>query len=193
MVASLTTSRLSLLDRAKENLKDFVSKLEGVVSEVPPTTAGKLKLLDGDNYKDSESESDSDPTEVFHRDIGVQTSLPPTTPSSPVISPKSSTLDTQSSRLHELKESIQSLLEEDTTHAQENQELEATVGIVKEYCDQLAYVAPLSTYGYNSYSSGSRQEEKNDEIAKVKAAIRGVKGTLLSARSFPGGVRASAR
>lgn len=27
-----------------------------------------------------------------------------------------------------------------------------------------------------------------DEIAKVKAEIRGVKGVLLSARNFPGGV-----
>jgi hypothetical protein len=192
MVASLTTSRLLLLATARENLSKLVSKLEGTVSEIPTTTPGKVKLLEGDKYKDSESDSDSDPTEVFHRDIGVQTSLP-STPSSPKITPKTSTLESQSSRLLELKDSISSLLEDDSTHEQEHQELEATVGIVREYCDQLAYVAPVTSYGYNSYSSNSRPEEKNDEIAKVKAAIRGVKGVLLSARSFPGGVRASVR
>lgn len=41
----------------------------------------------------------------------------------------------------------------------------------------------------NGYGAGPKIGETNDdEIAKVKAEIRGVKGVLLSARNFPGGV-----
>lgn len=62
---------------------------------------------------------------------------------------------------------------------------------MREYCDELAYVQPATTYGFSG--GVGRAEEKDDEISKVKAGIRGVKGVLLSARSFPGGVRAGAR
>lgn len=192
MVASLTSSRLSLLSTASDNLSKLIAKLEGIVSEIPSTTPGKIALVGSEGYKDVDEDSDSDPTEVFHRDIGVQTSLP-STPASPTLSPAESSLDEQTSNLSRLKASIQSLLEDDSTYASENQELEATIGIVREYCDQLAYVAPTPSYGYASYTTAAKPDDKNDEIAQVKAAIRGVKGVLLSARSFPGGVRAGGR
>lgn len=164
--------------------------MEDAVSEVPPTKDKADSI--GNTLRDSEEDSDSDPTELFHRDIGVQTSLP-SSPGSPAISTKESHIDTQSRNLAGLKESIQALLEDDTTIAQEQQELDATIGVLKEYCDELAFVLPTPTYGFSSYAGSGRPEEKNDEIAKAKAAIRGVKGVLLSARSFPGGVRAGTR
>lgn len=192
MLESLTSSRLSLFATASENLSKLVSRLEGLVSEIPVTTPGKKSATLETPYKDADEDSDSDPTELFHRDIGVQTSLP-STPASPTLSPVTSNLESQRHTLTSLKSSIQSLIEDDTDSANENQELEATVSVLKEYCEQLAYVVPVPTYGFSSYASSAKPEDKNDEIAKAKAAIRSVKGVLLSARSFPGGVRATAR
>lgn len=70
-------------------------------------------------------------------------------------------------------------------------ELETTIGILREYLDGIAYVPPV--YGFNNGYGSSSTSKEDDEIARVKASIRGVKGVLLSARSFPGGVRAGAR
>lgn len=198
MLATLTESRLSLAETAQSNLSKLITKLEGMVSEIPPTSQPKSQE---DGYRDDES--DEDPTDMFHRDIGVQTSLPTSPlesrPSSP--SPTStSILADQTSRLLSLKDSLRGLVEDSTSEGSDVIELEGTIAILREYLDGMAYVAPTyGTYGHTSSASGyngwgsSRTPEADDEIAKVKAGIRGVKGVLLSARSFPGGGRASAR
>jgi hypothetical protein len=64
--------------------------------------------------------------------------------------------------------------------------------VLREQLDSLAYVAP--NYGFTGvagYTTGNvANKEKDDEILMVKAEIKSMKGVLLSARSFPGGVRA---
>lgn len=147
------------------------------MSEIPVT--GKVV---GDEEEESE---DEDPTEMFHRDIGVQTSLPstprPSTPSLP------SALDEQSTRLTSLTSNLQSLIEAGTSEGQDEAYLSTTVGVLREYLDGLAYVVPSYGYGAGGYTGGGRED---DEISRVKSSIRGVKGVLLSARSFPGVGRA---
>lgn len=72
-------------------------------------------------------------------------------------------------------------------------ELDTRLDMLKDYLQGLAYTAPTFGYGGGGFMNGGREEnrkEKEDEIAKLKREIRGVKGVLLSARSFPGGVRA---
>jgi hypothetical protein len=190
MLASLTNSRLSLAETTSENLQKLINKLEGVVSEVPPAQKGKTEI------DREEEESDEDPTEMFHRDIGVQTSLPASPslsrPASP--GPTPTHLDDQTARLTSLSVSISGLVEDSAAEGLEVNELSTTMNILREYLDGLAYVAP--TYGYgNSYGGlgASGAKDLDDEIGKVKASIRGVKGVLLSARSFPGGGGVRAR
>lgn len=43
----------------------------------------------------------------------------------------------------------------------------------------------MNGYGFAGTGIGDANE---DEISRVKAEIRGVKGVLLSARNFPGGM-----
>jgi hypothetical protein len=169
MVASLTESRLSLASTASQNLQKLIAKLEGVVSVVPEK-----------RMEDVEDE-DEDPTEMFHRDIGVQTS-PPRSRSA---SPAPSTIGAQMSRLEVLKTHLKEIQANSTTEGENTSELETTVVVFREYLDGMAYVAPSYNYGF--MPSG---KDEDDEIGRVKAGIRGVKGVLLSARSFPGGVRA---
>ncbi|CAK7564516.1 MAG: hypothetical protein SEPTF4163_002410 [Sporothrix epigloea] len=100
MVDALTESRVELHDTAANNLSRLLDKLEKTVSKVPeaakagPNGAAARSSLAGtstsvEEDEESHSTTDStdsyaDPTEVFHRDIGIQTSLPP----SPVMAPK---------------------------------------------------------------------------------------------------------
>ncbi|KAF8851007.1 hypothetical protein BDZ45DRAFT_808713 [Acephala macrosclerotiorum] len=183
MVASLTDSRLSLAGTSKTNLSKLISKLQSVVSEIPS------EPIKHHEHEDGESSDDEDPTELFHRDIGIQTSPPRSRSSSPAADTSEFVLERQTSQLSKLKESLQGLVDDSTSEGHDVTELEGTIGVLREYLDGMAFVTP--SYGYGGYggSSGGNKEE-NDEISKVKASIRGVKGVLLSARSFPGGVRA---
>jgi len=182
MIASLTEARLSFASTSKTNLDKLITQLEGLVSEVPASMRNK-----GIGEKDDESESDEDPTEMFHRDIGIQTSPFISRPSSPV---DTSPLTGHTARLQSLKSTLEGLVEDSTSEAGETSELESTMGILREYLDSLAFVQPSYSYGVGGYGSAGRSgKDEDDEIGKVKKEIRGVKGVLLSARSFPGVVR----
>lgn len=105
-------------------------------------------------------------------------------------------LNDQTNRLSSLKTALQGLVEGSASEGSDVIELEGTIGILRDYLDGMAYVAP--TYGYggvSGYNAGGygASKDADDEISKVKAGIRGVKGVLLSARSFPGGVRSGGR
>lgn len=193
MIAALTASRHELAGTAQENLDKLIAKLEGMVSETPQ------KSFPATHHEESEDEdSDSDPTELFHRDIGIQTSLPsspsPSRSTSPAPAPAITATESQASRISRLSSHITDLNDASTSEGQEVSELSTCVGILREYLESLAYVSPSSyTYGTTTtgglYSGGVNQknEPPDDEVAKVKAQIRGVKGVLLSAKSFPAG------
>ncbi|KAK1777925.1 peroxisomal membrane anchor protein conserved region-domain-containing protein [Copromyces sp. CBS 386.78] len=82
MVNQLTEARVDFHDNVKDNLDRLVEKLEQTVSELPPG----YKASDGraGRYKDAYDDDDDnmstyeDPAEMFHRDVGIQTSPPPT-------------------------------------------------------------------------------------------------------------------
>ncbi|KAB8288829.1 hypothetical protein EYC80_010731 [Monilinia laxa] len=200
MINSLTESRLSLTSATLNNLQKLIHKLENSVSEIPPTYHHHKSLQP--EYPDSDVGSViSDPTELFHRDIGVQTSLPSSpiqTPSSPSLTSHANTATTtaaiQTSRLTTLQSRLSSLIEDSTYEASTNEELETRMSMLKEYLQGMVFTTPTFGYGAGGFGNGGdrsgNDKQAEDEIAKVKREIRGVKGVLLSARSFPGGVRA---
>lgn len=185
MLASLTEARLSFASTSKTNLDKLITQLEGLVSELPSTIKNKT------GEKDEESESDEDPTELFHRDIGIQTSPFISRPSSPALD--FSPLAGHEARLGKLKSSLEGLIEDSSSEGIETAELEGTMGILRDYLDGLAFVQPSYSYGGGGYGGGGRTKDEDDEIGRVKKEIRGVKGVLLSAKSFPGGVRVGGR
>ncbi|TGO49304.1 hypothetical protein BCON_0214g00200 [Botryotinia convoluta] len=200
MLNTLTESRLSLSSATLNNLQKLIHKLENSVSEIPPTYHHHKPLQP--EYLDSDAGSvTSDPTELFHRDIGVQTSLPSSplqTPSSPSLISHANTATTattiQTSRLTTLQGTLSSLLEDSAYESSTSEELETKMSMLKEYLQGLVFSTPTFSYGSGGFGNGGDRNGNNkdgeDEIAKVKKEIRGVKGVLLSARSFPGGVRA---
>jgi hypothetical protein len=185
MIASLTSSRHELAETAQENVEKLVEKLEGMVSKEPQMLQSQRR------YDVEDEDSDSDPTELFHRDIGVQTSIPNSAsnsrPSTPP--PPTQAFETQTIRLATLTSHLKDLNEASTSEGQDTQQLSTCVSILKDYLDSLAYVQPVFSYGSGSMynSSGQKTEAIDDEIAKVKALIKSMKGVMLNARSFPGG------
>jgi hypothetical protein len=186
MIAALTTSRHELAGTAHANIDKLIAKLQEMVSETPQSFSVAPRQEESE-----EEESDSDPTELFHRDIGVQTSLP-TSPSSsrpPSPSPATTTLEEQASRISRITSHITDLNESITSEGQEVSQLSTCISILREYLESLAYAPPSYTYGGGGLYGGANQKSEavDDEIAKVKAQIRGVKGVLLSTRTFPAG------
>lgn len=177
MLAQLTTSRLSLAETAKDNLRRLVLSLQSVVSEIPPIV-NAIRI-------DEESE-DEDPSELFHRDVGVQTSRSPSPSNYLNIVEKipDSVVEEHSGRLKSLGTSLAGLLQDSTNQANDSTTLSSTIADLTEYLNGLAYIAPSFSYGAGGYGSFAAPKE-DDEIKRVKDSIRSVKGALLSARSFP--------
>lgn len=210
MLASLTASRLSLAETSKSNLSRLIARLEKVVSEIPPPISKHGAGLNGQGLDEEEGGSeDEDPTELFHRDIGIQTSLPPSPSLSHSLSqastPPTCTNQTMSqiSSLQRLNSSLTTLLEDSISEDHEITEIDDTISILKEYLEGISagpiyglggssgnYGVGSGIYAVAGGNGGAGKEE--DEISRVKAGIRGVKGVLLNARSFPGAPRGAA-
>jgi len=185
MLEQLTEARISLVETASTNVRKLVLQLQNVVSEIPMTIS--------EDKKDEDSE-DEDPSELFHRDVGVQTSRPPSPTSylNPLMDKKlASTVEAHVAKLGSIGHSLTYLLEESHSEGHDTADLSSTIGILREYLDGLAYVTPSFQYGAGGYGAYAAQgKNDDDEISRVKASIRGVKGVLLSARSFPAATRA---
>ncbi|KAK0741747.1 peroxisomal membrane anchor protein conserved region-domain-containing protein, partial [Apiosordaria backusii] len=195
MVTSLTESRISLASTAKDNLSKLVSKLEETVSEIPvyqsSTKETPRPSLDAESHYD-------DPTELFHRDIGIQTDSP--RPASPIISTplfpgnNNNTIESatayQSRRLGSLVSGLKQVNEGLVSQTEGYADVKTVLEVLRDDLDGLATQSSHDFYGggvggggYSMY--GSRQEP-DDEIKRAKENIRRVKGVLLSTRNFPG-------
>jgi Pex14 N-terminal domain len=208
MLDSLTSARREFADTALQNLEKLNSKLESNVSHVPYlSSSAVLKRKAGENCGEDDVESiDSDPTELFHRDIATQTSPPQSHTSSlnsstsvNYIHHDANQTSIQSSRLTMIHNSLASFVASNsqaTTSQNATESLKSTVEDLQAYLDNLQFSnnAFNSSYDhiYPSFEVQKSTSKKNkagddDEAAKFKAEIRAVKGALLSSRTFPAG------
>ncbi|KAB5528137.1 peroxisomal membrane anchor protein conserved region-domain-containing protein [Coniochaeta sp. 2T2.1] len=189
MVDNLTEARISLHDTAKDNLSRLVEKLESTVSEIPTSTSAAHHKTT-DSHDGSTSEYD-DPTELFHRDIGVQTSPPPTpnpygSYTSPPESSSLSPEENQSRRLGQLASSLREVERGFKSESEDYDDIKALVGVFQDELDEMSRTASGLVSSSSLYGFG-RGVEPDDEIRRAKEGVRRVKGVLLSARSFPAG------
>ncbi|KAH8899488.1 hypothetical protein GQ53DRAFT_758676 [Thozetella sp. PMI_491] len=188
MVERLTEARIELHETTNANLAKLVEKLEATVSEVPEPKRTDVPTRAGGRDEDDSSSYD-DPTELFHRDIGVQTSRPPSPTeyrnlSNGRIEPPPR--PTAAERLANLVKSVRVVKE---GYVKETQEYDSTKVILDDFSREMTTMAyPHNDYvfGYNSYG-GASSNEPDDEIKQAKENIRRVKGVLLSTKSFPMG------
>jgi hypothetical protein len=166
-----------------------------MVSKAPPSRpTTSFGLNDHPDIK-SDTSDDSDPTELFHRDFGTQTS-PPLSRSasssdlselgpSDAVSGHENRLKIMASHLKDLQHSNVSLTEKDD-------DVSKQLTTLTSYLNDLTYSSPYYRYGgsYGGWSGTDTTGNKDDEIEKFKTEIRGVKGVLLSTRNFPRGASA---
>lgn len=182
MVENLNQARSDYYTHVSERLAPVVEKLEGVVSEVPYKTGKALRHADADGDAASVSSYD-DPTELFHRDVGTQTSPQSTTPVSFGSGTPEPPIDGQARRLARLNAAVRELSDMKIKRAEESADLHAMLREVRDDVDKLAYPPPPD---YTSYGLGlGRPTDTDDEYKKTKDAIRSVKGLFLSSRMFP--------
>ncbi|KAK4666990.1 hypothetical protein QC763_305160 [Podospora pseudopauciseta] len=187
MVTSLTASRIELATAANDNLSKLVTKLEETVSQIPTYPSHDQDHSPRQSL-DMQSQYD-DPTELFHRDIGIQTedtprsSLNLSTPLFPGNAKETAT-NYQARRLSGLVKSLRQVNEGLASQSEGYADVKTVLEVMRDDLEGLARETSGEVYGgYNMY--GARQE-RDDEIRRAKENIRRVKGVLLSSRSFPG-------
>jgi hypothetical protein len=188
MLETLSVARHQLYETASKNIQTLNESLEEIVSVVPVTVAAKSGRHT-DNEVDEDGESDiSDPTELFHRDTGTQTS-PPFSSRGSSFSVSSTeyqgssvpTPPMSTTKLLKLHANLSAVLDSATSVSDEDDTIIHGINNLKSYLNDI-------TYGRNALALRGELNRSNidDELSKVKAEIRGVKGVLLSAKSFPG-------
>lgn len=184
MVDAVSSARLSFFETCSKNLQSMNEKLEQTVSKIP------LEIdSEAGNFANRRSSADLDPAELFCRSIGTQTTFEPSRLPSPDIFPPVSESSSQmdsSKYLHSLHEQLQGLLASETTPGDSLIAVKSRLSQFQHYLDSLAYGSLLM-------SNDQLRLSKEDEISKIKGEIRGFKGALLSARSFPSGATVRVR
>ncbi len=184
MADNLNEARSEYYHHVNEKLSQLVENLEGAVSEVPYKNGKLLKSQKQDRTVDDNESVTSDPTELFHRDVGTQTSPPPSLFGTNASNGGEEPVDVQATRLSAISASLRELTLMHTQRAESNADLRSAIGQVRDQVDKLAYppIHDLSTYGGLGYGQSA---EADDEFKRTKDAIRSVKGLFLSSRSFP--------
>lgn len=197
MQVTLSESRHNFFAHASSKVENLNSKLSGIVSTVPssrPTTSHKDDRADAT----SEKSDDSDPTELFHHDIGTQTSPTLLSRRNSIASSSTNPSSTgtpaqQEDRLRNLSLHLKDL-QSSTRHGTESEdEINTQLSELHSYLGDMRYTNPYiknSAYGASwpglgAMSGGGSTGDGNDEIDKFMKDIKAVKGVLLSTRNFP--------
>lgn len=221
-VAELNDARSEYHSHVASKLGELVDRLESVVSEVPYSKDKDGKTVfhnSGNNNKLRASAADatsahddaestvSDPTELFHRDVGTQTASPPPSSLSPFQyssgssdagpAKEKSAIETQESRLAALRASVQEIGDIYTKRTSDATDLGDALRAVRDDVDSMILrpssmpafsSADLSSLYTGQTNQGGQQKQSGDgvdEFRRTKDTIRSVKGMFLSTRSFP--------
>lgn len=175
MLDSLTEARHDFFESTISNLENLNKKLEDAhTSTTFKSRVPNVRANDDLDSTDNGSET-SDPTELFHRDVGVQTSPLRSRSSSTLSSqdPETSPLEKQATKLETLRDQISALTLSNKSALESAESLSRKVGEVRSFLEDLRF--------------SSRGAMVDDEMNTVKKEIRSVKGALLSAKNFPTG------
>ncbi|KAI7543740.1 hypothetical protein KC331_g7221 [Hortaea werneckii] len=205
MIGSLVESRQDFATHTNSKLDEFNERLSKIVSRVPEP-ATKAKGADAATSEEEIDDTDSlasDPTELFHRDQGTQTSPPTSGTSTPApgdlitaddptkkdaVAYHTNALNILSSHLSEISSSPGA---DEAVKARQE-----ALSKLRHYLDTTMYASSsvnLWTQSENGISAqtgrgqnGGKNGKKVDAGEELKKEVRGVKGVLLSARRFPG-------
>lgn len=197
MVGTLQGARHDFYTHSRGKVEELNARLEKLVSRVPSTTGASAvsRGVDAGAGDEDDLESiTSDPTELYHRDIGTQTDLAP--PSAAVPKKKVTTEDPATASTTRDRETLDALtahltaltdgVESNATTARARLD---SIQTLRHYLDTLTYAsAGINVWngadGAGATGAGGKKSE-DDAIEELKKEIRSVKGVLLSAKRFP--------
>ena len=177
----MTDARHDFATHGQSKIDELNERLSKIVSKIPEPKSA----TDAADFDDVESVA-SDPTELFHRDIGTQTSPPVTpAPSSGAQSEIKTTADKQNDRLSIIKSHLDEMLSGLEAGEQPAKDRLEETNKLRHHLDNMMYRVQTQ----NVWSTGFGADQKpvsdaDDAIEEVKKEIRGVKGVLLSAKRF---------
>jgi hypothetical protein len=187
MTQDLAESRHDFATHTQEHLQELNKKLRDAVSVDPASKVKKSVSEMGDDV----SEADSDPTELYHRDYGTQTT--------PNLSRRPSIADTDAhptvtaheKRLKIISSHLNEIASNRTNSRVSSDSLQTKVSDLTTYLNDMSYQNQYYSsmgglYG-GSYGLPQGKDGKKDQIEVLKNDIRAVKGVFLSARNFPTG------
>ena len=185
MREQLNEARRDLQKYVNGKLEGLNERLETMVSAIPTLTHTE-KL--SDKTKDEEDEED-DIARCFHKNVGTQTSLsleasPPLSSLLDAEIPVYSVVASHTSKLRTIRSNLGSLLHPtpDSTSSFLSSGVSVKDNEISESLRELQQ--SLDLLPYNTMSPG-----KEDVHGRITREIKAMKGTLLSARNFPSGVR----
>jgi hypothetical protein len=196
MQAQLSDARHEFIAHSTTQMDDLNSRLSGLVSTVPSSRPGTALKASRDDLEDDDSET-SDPTELFHRDYGTQTSPARSRRGSASSSTSKDPSTTTPTEKAEAKlKSINSHLKELTTSSEtstDKDDVSSQLSQLVTTLNDMAYTHN-SYYKYNTgtsgYAWGSGEKAQDDEIERLVKDVKALKGKFLGVRNFP---RVSAR
>jgi hypothetical protein len=186
MHEALSESRHDLFLHASSKVDDLNTRLGGMITKMPAPKMNDKLLDDGDNV--SVSSDESDPTELFHRDIGVQTSPQQSrrgsqSSAADSLNTPTDPITTHENRLKALSMHIRDLNQSRAVGRGTEQDVKAELTSFSAYLNDLLYSSPY--YGYKGSTPSWSRNNPQDEYERFKAEIRSTKGVLLSTRNFP--------
>ena len=194
MIGNLTEARHEFSEHSQSKIDEFNDRLSKIVSKVPEPKKPAAAPPSEVELDDAESIT-SDPTELYHRDMGTQTISPPTTPPLPSSIPpaKKDAVTHDTNALSIINSHLTELLDDIEKHDAAVKERQESTNKLRHYLDQLLYASPgVSAWAgsEDAFAMGTTKKagegKKPDMVEELKKEIRGVKGVLLSARRFPG-------
>lgn len=205
MAGTLAEARHDFASHTQTQINHLNSRLSSIVSTDPPTALKQTTMTSKPaDPADDVSEADSDPTELYNRDYGTQTSPHlshrPSTASSTTDSSDpeaSSTVAGHESQLKILTSHLRELEAASSNDSVSTDSFRTQLQDLTTYLNEMIYqnqcYGPMGMYGVPNYGVPKTKDGKDDQIEALKAEIRGVKGVLLSARNFPAGGRTVGR
>ncbi|KAH6618800.1 peroxisomal membrane anchor protein conserved region-domain-containing protein [Boeremia exigua] len=187
MAYNLAEARHDFAAHTQEQLVEFNKKLGGAVSVDPASKVKKTTSEIGDDV----SEADSDPTELYHRDYGTQTTPNLSRRPSLEVADAHPMVTAQENRLKIIKSHLNELVTNRSNSVVSRDSLHTKVSDLTTYLNDMSYQNQYYSsmngmYGSN-YGLPSGKDGKTDQIDVLKQDIRAVKGVFLSARNFPTG------
>nr|POE82721.1 hypothetical protein CFP56_68125 [Quercus suber] len=186
MLSSLNGARHEFYTHSHTKVDEFNERLSKVVSKLPEIKKGSgSEAVVGDAESVAE-----DPTDLYHRDTGTQTSpeLSPTSSVNTNLSPepKKDTVPYHTNSLTRVKELLTAMVDRNEKSAEVEQERHHAINSLRHELDSMLYATPgVMMWGQGDDALTKNTPSKDEAAEMLKKEIRGVKGVLLSARRFP--------